>query len=321
MHRFPTLDGLRATSILLVLAAHLLPLGPKFLQLNSMAADAGMAIFFALSGFLITETLLSGQAVRTFLLRRAARILPLAYAYLLFMAFIMLPSARTIADNFLFLQNYTFDWMLNGHFWSLCVEAHFYLAIALIASIGGARAIRIAVPLACLFITALRVDAGAFADIQTHLRVDEICAGGIIAILYNKRLIPEQTGSLTLIAAGVALLLCSHPLAGSLRYFRPYASAALLAISIPLCVGLLRSALVSRPAAYVAKISYALYVIHPITAHGFMDEGSIAVKYALKRPISILLTFVFAHLSTFYYEAPWIEIAKRRSALFAEKTS
>jgi peptidoglycan/LPS O-acetylase OafA/YrhL len=32
--RLPSLDGLRAISILLVLSAHMLPLGPKVLALN-----------------------------------------------------------------------------------------------------------------------------------------------------------------------------------------------------------------------------------------------------------------------------------------------
>ena len=58
--RIPALDGLRAASILLVLAAHLLPLGPAVLQLNSTAGLSGMAIFFSLSGFLIVRFPLAG---------------------------------------------------------------------------------------------------------------------------------------------------------------------------------------------------------------------------------------------------------------------
>ena len=42
--RIPILDGWRATSILLVLGAHLLPLGPKVLQLNDTAGAMGMAL-------------------------------------------------------------------------------------------------------------------------------------------------------------------------------------------------------------------------------------------------------------------------------------
>ena len=66
-HRFAMLDGWRALSILLVLAAHLLPLGPKSLGLNDAVAPMGMALFFTLSGFLITRFLAAEHAsVRSF---------------------------------------------------------------------------------------------------------------------------------------------------------------------------------------------------------------------------------------------------------------
>src|SRR5260370_7518042 len=79
--KFPVLDGLRAISILLVLACHLLPLGPKVLRLNETAGAMGMSLFFALSGFLITSGLMKNPQIFEFLVRRLSRILPLAYAY------------------------------------------------------------------------------------------------------------------------------------------------------------------------------------------------------------------------------------------------
>ena len=68
------LDGWRGISILFVLAAHLLPLGPKTWKLNSMAGPMGMALFFTLSGFLITRFLLDNVRVTDFLIRRLCRI-------------------------------------------------------------------------------------------------------------------------------------------------------------------------------------------------------------------------------------------------------
>src|SRR4029079_8719686 len=81
--RLPVLDGLRAISILLVLAAHMLPLGPKMLTLNYSAGAMGMSLFFALSGFLIASTLLHNSDIGEFIVKRLARIVPLAYAYTL----------------------------------------------------------------------------------------------------------------------------------------------------------------------------------------------------------------------------------------------
>src|SRR2546430_17014614 len=79
--RLPALDGYRAISILLVLAAHLLPLGPKLLRLNEAVAALGMTMFFSLSGFLIADQLLKDQDVRRFLLKRISRIWPLVLIY------------------------------------------------------------------------------------------------------------------------------------------------------------------------------------------------------------------------------------------------
>src|SRR5690348_87525 len=79
--RVPVLDGLRGISILLVLSAHMLPLGPKALKLNDAAGAMGMSLFFALSGFLITSVLHGNQNIFEFSVRRLARIIPLAYAY------------------------------------------------------------------------------------------------------------------------------------------------------------------------------------------------------------------------------------------------
>src|SRR5690348_1409993 len=76
-HRFAMLDGWRATSIVLVLGAHLLPIGPKSLKLNEAVAAMGMALFFTLSGFLITRFLAAEHAtVRVFVIRRFFRIVP-----------------------------------------------------------------------------------------------------------------------------------------------------------------------------------------------------------------------------------------------------
>jgi peptidoglycan/LPS O-acetylase OafA/YrhL len=51
MPRFMALDGWRGISILLVLARHLFPLGPKYLNMNECIAALGMAIFLPCLAF------------------------------------------------------------------------------------------------------------------------------------------------------------------------------------------------------------------------------------------------------------------------------
>jgi peptidoglycan/LPS O-acetylase OafA/YrhL len=309
--KFPVLDGLRAISILLVLACHLLPLGPKAVQLNGTAGAMGMSLFFALSGFLITSALITNQSISEFATRRLARILPLAYLYtiVVFLIFSFDLKATLWTDLFLvnYVTQYLTDW--NAHFWSLCVEMQFYFGIALVVLIGGRKSLWIVWP-ACLAITLLRVNAGEYINIRTHLRVDEILSGACVATLW-------QSGVKFKVAPGVALIAAlvwafsAWPLAGGIQYFRPYTAALLLLASLNYGAVNPNTLLASRPLRYIATISYALYIIHPATAHGWMSEGGAEIKYLIKRPISLVLTFLLAHISTFYWENRWQSAARR----------
>jgi peptidoglycan/LPS O-acetylase OafA/YrhL len=311
MKRLPALDGLRAISILFVLSAHMLPLGPKALHLNDSAGAMGMALFFALSGFLVTSNLLAGQGVYSFFIRRLTRILPLAYLYLIVVFLLVSYNPGMLPGNFLFVENYVHsylnDW--NAHFWSLCVEVHFYFTIGLIVAVFGTRGLWILLP-ACLAVTLLRISGGVFIDIRTHLRVDEILAGASVALFYRRGLLSYRASTWWLVAALILWFLASSEFTGPLQYFRPYSSAALLACVIGLVPSMALSILESRLGRYIAEISYALYVIHPATTHGWMNEGTSFQKYFLKRPISFALTFMLAHLSTFYWEKRWIAWGK-----------
>jgi peptidoglycan/LPS O-acetylase OafA/YrhL len=313
--KFPVLDGLRAISILLVLACHLLPLGPKALRLNDTAGAMGMSLFFALSGYLITSSLIKNQNIHEFLTRRLARILPLAYAYTLvvFLLFSFDPNSLLWTNLFVvnYLPQYLNEW--NAHFWSLCVEMQFYLAIAVVVLTAGRKGLWIVWP-ACLAITLLRVNAGAYIEIKTHLRVDEILSGACIATIYNRltfndrlfRVLPAM-----MIVAALLWAISAWPLAYSFQYFRPYTTALLLFVGLHYGATRPETVLASRPMRYIATISYALYVIHPATAHGWMNDGGTMTRYLLKRPISFALTFVLAHLSTFYWESRWQSAARQ----------
>ena len=65
-----------------------------------------------------------------------------------------------------------------------------------------------------------------------------------------------------------------------------------------------------RIIAWVATISYALYIIHGVLMETWIGTGGTVEKY-LKRPILIGATFLLAHLSTYKFEQPCIALAKR----------
>lgn len=314
--RIPILDGWRATSILLVLGSHLLPLGPKWLQLNHVAGASGMALFFTLSGFLIVQFLAAGAPLGRFVMKRLARIVPLCWLALAIL--LMLPwgeyDSSTIIRNFLFVANLPPVALLYGgeHLWSLGVEMQFYMLVAALCLVLGRRGLYL-IPFLAVSVTAARIVAGETVSIVTWHRIDEILAGGTIALVYSGWMggrAAEVLRRLWVWPFAVGLFLASHPDMGAAQYLRPYAAALLVGASLTQAPPFLARILVSRPMAYVAEISYALYVIHGVLSHSWLGSGETVERY-LKRPLLFAATFGLAHLSTRYFEQPITRAVRR----------
>lgn len=311
-HEYGVLDGWRGISIALVLLGHLFPLSPKAWQMNEAVAASGMALFFTLSGFLITTFLLRDQNIAVFLIRRFFRIVPLAWVYCAVTLGVVGADAAQWAAHFLFYANVPPFWLIGptGHLWSLCVEVQFYLGIALIVGLLGKRGLAL-IPLACAIVTAIRVIDGVHISIVTWHRVDEILAGGMLALaLHSGRrpLAALVTWPSTLVLA-VLLVASAHPLSGPINYLRPYLAAALVGTTLFNPNTALGRALLCAPLAYLAKVSYALYVIHGGLTSTWLGSGDTMVKY-LKRPLFLAVTFALAHLSTTLLEARCIALGK-----------
>src|SRR5260370_1853990 len=215
--RIPSLDGLRAIAILLVIVLHIIQrnltsIGNlKFgVALVLLASGDGVGIFFVLSGFLITGLLLkeydaTGRInLYNFYLRRTFRILPPLYTYLVFViifcAVVGYPlHARTIDGSALFFLNYfpgDGQWFTE-HTWSLCIEEQFYLLwpILLIwaltrggrpASAGIASVLIVAAPILRIV---TKVAHAYILDQRVmfllHTRIDALMCGCLLALLIN----------------------------------------------------------------------------------------------------------------------------------------
>ena len=309
VERIPLLDGWRAISILLVLAGHLFWLGPSWARLNDTAGAAGMAIFFTLSGFLITSFLAAGMPVSQFLARRLARIVPLAWVAIFALTLWTAPHPSEVVRNVLFIANLPPASLLEHgeHLWSLCVEMQFYALAAALALFPKRRAL-LAIPILCLIVTLARIFSGEVISIVTWHRIDEILAGGTLALAYLKGW-HKALGRIPLWIGIGALVLCSHPLSGALQFLRPYAAALAVGITLADAPQRVERFLASRPMRYIAEISYALYVIHAILAGTWLGSGETLEKY-LKRPLLLAATFALAHISTRHLERPIIALAK-----------
>lgn len=315
--RLAVLDGWRGISILLVLAAHLLPLGPRSWLVNETAGPMGMALFFTLSGFLITRFLLTHSSLTDFLIRRLFRIVPLAWLALA----VALPLSHSAAEdylpNFFFYANLPPQHLteIASHFWSLCVEMQFYIGVAILFGLLGRRGLYL-LPVVCIAITLHRAAVGALVDIVTWRRADEILAGGILALIHSGSFGQRPPRALARLNTYLLLLLLafsSHPSTGFLNYFRPYLAAALVGTTLvnpPTRFGILLRGPVLR---YIATVSYALYVYHHLLVYTWLGAGDKLIKY-LKRPLLFMATFALAHVSTFHYEQRLIGLGRRLSS-------
>jgi peptidoglycan/LPS O-acetylase OafA/YrhL len=157
--RIPALDGYRGISILFVVVGHLVNYrygsNPHVDSRNtaSVLADWGVALFFVISGFIITRLVLSEYhttgkfSIRAFYIRRAFRIIPPFYFYLIFIAVVSawgiiqqrqtdIVAAAAFTCNFPYPQ--WCDWF-PGHSWTLAYEQQFYLILPLLFLISGSR--------------------------------------------------------------------------------------------------------------------------------------------------------------------------------------
>src|SRR5215471_14081758 len=154
--RIPSLDGLRAVSIGMVLLGHLDGVRdfPRALYHLTHFANFGVRVFFVISGYLITHLVLKEQSktgridLAEFYRRRAFRILPPAYLYMVvvIVAYGHLFSWQNIVTGFAYLTSYfisTTPWPL-GHLWSLSVEEQFYLLWPLALAIAFGSRMKIA---------------------------------------------------------------------------------------------------------------------------------------------------------------------------------
>ena len=322
---FPSLDGWRAIAIVLVLLTHLMPLGPQRWELNTSAGLAGMALFFCLSGFLVTNLLIDADNLGVFLVRRFFRIVPLAWLCLL-IAFVLNPVAPQVwLPHFLFYANYPPKPLIamTDHLWSLCVEVQFYLGIALVIVLCKRRGL-VLLPLACVLVTGLRVWQGAYFSVITYLRVDEILVGGMLALVNRQVMVGTHHAAAIkrcICAVPFALVLAAFlvscsPLAKACDYARPYLAMLLVGSTLFAARNGRFAILDNKPLGYLATISFALYMIHPLLSHSWLGSGDLLEKY-LKRPLLLLVLFVLAHLSTFHFERYAIRLGKRLCGHFS----
>ena len=210
--RIKRLDILRCAAVLLVVTGH-----SGIFFLTSKVGWVGVDLFFVLSGFLISGLLYSEYkkrgdiSFRRFFIRRGMKIYPAFYVMLLAtyvgqLLFWHAPPQpfSSYLREILFVQNYRFA--IWGHTWSLAVEEHFYIALALLllvlARYSSNRTdpfrkvppIFLSVAVTCLTLRILTIaltPSAKFITWQvmnlTHTRIDALFFGVLLGYLYHFR--------------------------------------------------------------------------------------------------------------------------------------
>jgi peptidoglycan/LPS O-acetylase OafA/YrhL len=140
-----SIDALRAAAAIGVVLIHV---AQVFLLQGvvlrwALIGDAGVSMFFVISGYLIMTSTLNAPRFdrRRFLLQRGARLVPLYYASIAVALLVVDPTPlftaggrADVATHLVFLQGLApgMRFSINGVWWTLTIEVMFYLLIALL---------------------------------------------------------------------------------------------------------------------------------------------------------------------------------------------
>jgi peptidoglycan/LPS O-acetylase OafA/YrhL len=215
MKRIPSLDGLRAISISLVIAGHWSE-SHYGVSARTPYGNLGVRIFFVISGYLITNLLLqerdrtSSIHLGEFYRRRAYRILPAAAVFMCVMLVMWWPELRwfDVCTAALYLSNFDFGrpWFI-GHLWSLSVEEQFYLLWPGVLNRSYKHRVKILASVillapiyssACYF---LKVPGGGYGTFPAV--ADNLAIGCLLAILASR--IPRISGWMAILMLFVVL--------------------------------------------------------------------------------------------------------------------
>jgi len=328
--KLPSLNGLRAVSILIVIYRHaMLP----YLKTDSfLNGDFGVAIFFVISGFLITTLLLKEQIIKgsislkRFFIRRALRILPLAYLYLFTLLILNAFGVISIPvldylSGFFYFNNWYATSPYIVHYWSLSIEEQFYMLFPFLLKKLQLRYyiyICLLLLLAAPMITYMSAHEVIFTKQFIYLRplikFHPIVTGSLLAIVMFKGWINFERFNTVLIKLSLAgLIILAYKIPSPVdinKVIFAILIAAFIAVNIYPKKDPIYIFLNSRLMNYIGLMSYSLYIWQELFTFENMPWKN-AFPYAGSIAFNLTALFVVAYLSYNYFEKPFLKLKKK----------
>ena len=337
--KIPSLDGVRAVSFLIVFIAHA---GLDYI----VPGRFGVAVFFLLSGYLITTLLIRERektgwiSLKLFYMRRALRIFPPMYAILgatvLFLwSTHQLTGVTTggLCSQLFYYQNYYFHGGIIpglGPLWSLAVEEHFYLffpplMLLLLARLKSYQRIAQALLGICGLILVWRCCVVAFmpngmewARDASDTRADSILFGCVLACLQQtpacERIFERKRLERYIVPGSLAVLLLTFLIRNPI--FRETLRYTLQALAIgPLLYYVIRypetrigRLLNTSVLSYIGVLSYSLYLIH---AGVLLQIQSLIHGKVAAGILSLFIAIILAFITRIVIEKPTDRLRSR----------
>ena len=327
--RIAYLDGWRGIAIVSVLIGHFIPA-------VSLAGSLGVELFFVLSGRLMASILFEEKyPLRDFFVRRFSRIFPALAFYCLVvfsltmvaniagMSFKALPSLMDMISTLTFTINYKVALgsgaMLVHHIWSVSVEEHCYVILALLALVlsrNTVTAVR-----ACLILALAAMvngialwlnDVGGIHEIywRTDVRLASVFLS--VAVYLTTRNLPEKAGLLSIVCTPVGIALILGPTPDPVKFTLGTALLALAVNCLDYAPAAVKWLLSARPIVAIGLWSYSIYIWQqPFTRlHGKAPE-----------PLLLLGIMAFALGSFYLIETPARRFINQRWQSFTLKRS
>ena len=289
--------------------------------------EAGVDVFFVISGFLITSLMLREHdrqgriSLAGFYRRRSLRIFP-AYFFFLFFVFVLSHFGWLPMNNHAWPYLLTYTYNLNphlgagtiGHVWSLCVEEHFYLLWPLTVVLFGVRRAPFAL-YGCIFIAPILrfwlylSHSRLNIDFFTPTRLDTIAVGCLLAFAFRQPWLRYFRRGWVATCAGLVFLASVFLVRSGKYELGPehFVEASMIAVMIAFLVrdanGPVGRFLNWRPVVWIGTLSYSIYLGQTLVV------GDMAPLWA-----RIPAVMLYACFSYYVIESPFLKLKDRVKA-------